>query len=449
MATREMTQGKPLGLLLTFALPLMLGSVFQQMYTMVDAAVVGQVIGVHALAAVGAAEWINWLAMGAMFGFTQGFSILTAQRFGAGDLPGVRGSVAASIRLTAVIGLLLTVAGVLGIRPMFRLLHTPEDIVDEAYSYLLVCVLGILFIGGYNLFAAILRALGDSRTPLVAMILASCLNIALDLTFVLVLRWGVTGAAVATVTSQTFSCFFCLWRLMSQPRFRLRKEDWRREPALTGRLLRLGVPMAAQNAIISVGGLALQRVINGFGSTFLAGYTAANKLYGLLEMAAISYGYAITTYCGQNLGAKKHRRIRRGVRAGLLLSVVTALCISAVLFLAGRQLIGLFLSSDDPAVAAEALRVGFRFLCYMATFLLILYVLYVYRSALQGMGDTVVPMISGFVELVMRVGAAIVLPAFLGEDGVFVADILAWTGAALLLGSTYYYRLKRLAPTEE
>ena len=448
MATRDMTEGKPARLLITFALPMMLGSVFQQMYTLVDAAVVGQAYGVRALASVGAADWINWLMLGTLFGFTQGFSIWASQRFGAHDFKGLRQTLTTSIRLTVLLAAALTVVGILLAKPLFTLLNTPLDIVDTAYSYLFICICGMLVVGGYNLFSSILRALGDSKNPLIAMIIASLLNIGLDLLFVLVFDWGVQGAAVATVFSQFISCLYCLICIGKIPIFHLEKEDWKRDPELTKSLIKLGTPTAAMNAIIGVGGLGVQYVINGFGSTFLAGYTATNKLYGILEMAAIAYGYGVTTYCGQNLGAKKTKRIRHGVNVALLLSVATALSISAIMILFGKTLLRLFISQEDPAVAAEALRISYSFLCYMAGALFILYLLYVYRAALQGMGNTVIPMISGFVELAMRIGVAWTLPGILGETGVYYTEVAAWTGAMVLQGIAYYHMIRHL-PQED
>ena len=273
------------------------------------------------------------------------------------------------------------------------------------------------------------------------MVIASIVNIGLDLLFVLVFRWGIQGAAAATVIAQLISCLVCLWALRSLPIPRIEKSQWRPSALLVRRLLSLGAPLALQNTIIAVGGMVVQSVVNSFGVLFVAGYTATNKLYGLLEIAATSFGFSMATYTGQNLGAKRYDRIRSGIRTAALMAVATALVITACMLLFGRPLLSLFLSGEQN-VQDQVLAVAYRYLAIMSVMLFVLYLLHVYRSALQGMGDTIVPMLSGFIEMLMRIGSAVFLPAYVGQDGVFLAEVIAWTGAAVLLIVMFYIRTR-------
>ena len=441
--TRDLTAGKPAGLILRMAVPLMLGSVCQQLYTMVDTAIVGQVLGVDALASLGAADWLNWLVLGVMVGFADGFSILVAHRFGARDERELRKTVAMIVFLAAGIAVLLTLCSQSVLYPVLLLLNTPSGIIGGSQEYLRVIFSGIVVVMTYNVMAALLRALGNSRTPLFAMLTASVINIGLDLLFVLVFGWGIAGAAVATVIAQVGSCLFCLRALLKIKMLRPRKEDWKLDGAVIKGLLRMGIPTAFQNTIIAVGGMAVQYVVNGLGVVFVAGFTATNKLYGLLELAATSFGSAVAAFTGQKLGAGKIPRIRQGIRSAALMAFVTSLGITAVMLLFGRWILSLFVSGT-PEEIKNVLDVAYRYLSVMAVFLSILYMLHVHRSGLMGLGDTVTPMLSGIMEMLMRVGTVWILPRFVGNEGVFFAEVIAWAGAALLLVLVFYGRLHKL-----
>jgi len=443
MKTRNMTEGSPLKLLLAVAFPLMLGNVFQQLYTVVDAQVVGVVEGVSALAALGSSDWFLWLFTGMVQGFAQGFSIPMAQAFGANDIKALKKSVGNAVTLTAIVGVVSGLVGILAIAPVHDLLSMPVEIRPISRQYLTVIFAGLPIFMAYNLLGGILRSLGDGKTPLFAMVIASLVNIGLDLLFVVVFRWGVIGAAVATVIAQLVSCLFCISRLRQLPMVHPSREDFRLTRAMAGKQMRLSLPIAAQNVIIAVGGMFVQSIVNGMGVAFIAGYTATNKLYGVLEIAAISYGYAVSTYAGQNLGAKKPDRIRKGVHAAVLAGVFTAALIGGLMLLFGHHIVGSFLSGE-PGEVAEALKVAVEFLHIMAACLPILYLLYIYRAAQQGMGNTLMPMLSGFVELFMRIGAAILLPGIIGYSGLFWAEVLAWIGADLLLMPSYYTLLGKV-----
>ena len=440
---RDMTTGKPAGLLLSFALPLMAGNICQQLYTMVDTMVVGQVLGVEALASLGAADWLNWLVLGIIMGFTQGFSILISQRFGAEDQDGLRKVTAMSTLLSAVIAVVVTVSSLLLAEPVLRLLNTPDNVLPGSLSYLRIIFSGSVIVTAYNMMASILRAMGDSRTPLYAMLVASVVNIGLDLLFVMGFHWGIPGAAAATVIAQGCSCLFCLAVLRRMSVLRMTKTDWHPDGCLCRRLFQLGLPMAFQNTVIAVGGLVIQFVINGFGFLFVAGFTATNKLYGLLELAATSFGFSMATYAGQNLGAKKYRRICEGMRSALKMAVATSVIISAAMIAFGKPVLLLFISGE-PGEVAQVLDIAYTYLFIMCCLLSVLYLLHLYRSALQGMGDTVIPMVSGIAELTMRIGCALLLPIWLGQYGIYFAEIAAWAGAVVILVTFYYIRIHHL-----
>ncbi len=429
---KNMTQGRPVTLLITFALPLMLGNVFQQMYTVVDTAIVGQALGVQALAALGAGDWLNWLVLGTIQGLTQGFAILMAQEFGANRIEKLRTAMGNAVTLSIVSAVVLTVAAQLLARPALLLLQTPAEILPGALEYLRVMFGGIPVILAYNLLASALRSLGDSRTPLLAMVAASFVNVGLDLLFVLAFRWGIAGAAIATVLAQVVASLLCLVQVLRIPQLQLKKDHFQLVAPVAKRLLVLGSPMGLQNAIIAVGGMIVQAVVNGFGVLFIAGYTATNKMFGLLEIAASSYGYGMTTYMGQNLGAGRIDRIRSGMKAALGVAVVTSVAIALTMLVFGKSILSMFISGT-PQEVALTMDIAYYYLALMAVCLPALYVLHVTRSSIQAMGNTVLPMVSGAVEFVMRVLCAIFLPGLLGDVGIFWSEVAAWFGADVIL----------------
>ena len=367
----DMTHGRPIRLILLFSLPLMLGSVFQQLYTIVDTIIIGRGVGMQALASIGAADWINWLVLWGLQGFTQGFAILAAQEFGAGAYDRLRRVLAMIIKLSCWFGIAVTIISLLLVR------------------------------------------------PLLAIIAASFANIALDLLFVMGVGWGIFGASFATVLAQLIAFLLCLRSLRRLPFVQLAKADWKTDPAILLHLCRLGIPTGLQMSMITLGGMVLQSVLNGFGVVFVAGYTAANKLYGILESASVAFGYAMTAYMGQNRGARNAARIDAGIRAVLVLSIGFTAAIVATMLLAGKPLLGLFLSTEE-AGAADALAVAYQYLMVLMAFLFALFTLQAYRSSLQGLGEMTVPTLSGFAEMLMRMGAALVLPTFIGQSGVLL-----------------------------
>ncbi|MBR5207135.1 MAG: MATE family efflux transporter, partial [Erysipelotrichaceae bacterium] len=431
-SSKQMTSGNPAKLILFFAIPLMIGNIFQQLYTMVDTMIVGQVLGVSALAALGAADWLIWLVQGIITGMTQGFSIQLSQDYGAQRWERLKKSAGRSILLTIVMAISVFVFFQVTLKPILLLLNTPVDILDMAMEYARVIFLGLFSVSAYNLGASFLRAMGDSNSPLRAMLVASVINIVLDIVFVAYFHWGIAGAAFATILSQTISALYCFLVLREMEVMALKKQDFDSVDAPDQRLLRLGFPMAAQNVIIAIGGLCVQYVINGFGSLYVAGFTATNKMYGLLELAALAFGFAMTTYVGQNLGAGKILRIKEGVKSGSLMALLTSGVITVLMFVFGRQILSLFISGD-PNETAQVLKIAYDYLRVMASCLWVLYLLFVFRSTLQGLGDTFIPMISGFVELVCRVVLIFVMPRFFGMESIYFVEVFAWSGATFLL----------------
>lgn len=443
--TRDMTQGAPLKLLAAFALPMLLGNLFQQLYNMVDMMVVGRFVGYEALAAVGAAGSLDWLVLGIVTGMSQGFTILIAQHFGAKEMATVRKTSAMSIVLAALTALIGTALSLIVTVPLLRLMDTPVDIIGAAHDYLRIIFSGIPIIVAYNLFAAILRALGNSRSPLIALIIASLTNIVLDVVMVVQFDLGVKGVAYATVIAQSLACLYCLIVLLRLPMLRFERSDWRPDWKILGQLLKLGLPIAFQNGIIASGGIILQTIVNGFGKVFVAGAATAYKLCGLMEQAGVSFGQAVGVFTSQNLGAGKKERIREGVRSAHKLSLSVCAVISISMLIFGRQLVSLFVDGE-PDIILQVVDVAYQYLCVMSVFMVALYLLFIYRAALQGMGDTFIPMMSGIVEMVMRIGMALLLPRFLGEFGVYIAEVSAWTGACILLAVVYYKRMRALLP---
>ena len=443
--TLNMTAGSPMKLLFSFALPLMFGNIFQQLYTVVDTAIVGRGVGMSALAALGTVDWLNWMMLGIAQGFTQGFCIRMSQRFGAQDIEGLKRTLGTSVLLTAMVAILGTLISQLGLPLFLRMMQVPDYLIPSASLYSRIIMGGFTAVCFFNLCSSTLRAVGDSKTPLMAMVVASVTNIALDMLAVFVLDWGIADAAAATVFSQMLAGTLCAVKILQTPELRFGKQHLTLRIAAVKDLMGIGIPGAAKNVIIAAGGMVVQTVVNSFDSmSFIAGFTATNKLYGLLEIAALSYGYAVTTYVGQNFGAGLISRIRQGVRAANALALISSLVIAAVMLIFGRSITMLFISRDDMALALEAGNTAYQFLCCMSVSLPVLYVLYVYMSALQGMGNTVFPMYSAAFELVIRIAVAFIVAQIGFREGIFFAEVGAWFGGAATQFLGYVIQSRKL-----
>lgn len=443
---RDMTAGSPMKLIVGFAVPIFLGNLFQQLYSVADAMVLGRAVGVDALAAAGSTQALFFLVLGFITGLTHGYAILIAQRFGAGDHAGVRRTAANAGYLAVVSSLLVTAVSLLGSRALLEVMRTPEDIFQNALLYIRIIFAGTAAAVGYNMFSGILRALGDSVSPLVILVVSSVANVGLDVLFVVVFRWGVAGAAWATVLAQVLSGVMCFAVLRRLELMRFRREDWRADRGVILELLRLGVPVGIMNSVTAMGTMLLQSVVNGLGSVTVAAYTAGSKLMNLALQPGDILGIALGTYVGQNLGAGRLDRIRTGVRQSVFLSLAINAVMGAVLALFGRELTAVFVSGTEEAVIEAA----YPYFVITGAGVWIVGLLFLYRFALQSLGNTVVPMISGGVELGMRVGTVLVLDRcfHMGFYAVCWAEVAAWIGAGALLAAGYYARMAKLSRPE-
>lgn len=439
--TKDMTKGEPFQLILWFSVPLLLGNIFQQLYSMVDTIIVGKVLGTGALAAVGTTGPLNFLVIGFAGGIASGFAVSVAQRFGANDEAGVRKAVASATVLCVLFTIGLTLLSVCGTKAMLRMIHTPEDIFEQTYQYIVVIFGGLCMTMLYNMLACILRALGDSKTPLYFLILSSLLNIILDLVFILNFRMGVAGAAWATVISQGVSGGLCfVYMKVKFPMLKLTRQDFRKEAYLYRKHLMIGLPMAFQFSITAIGTVILQGALNLFGSTTIAAYTAASKVEQLVTQPANTFGVTMANYSGQNLGANRVDRIREGVTKCTVLTMGFALAAAAILYLFGRPLTSLFLDGDQPEVMALAL----QYLRLCALFFPFLNMIFVYRNMLQGVGKSMMPLMAGVFELMARGVVSFTLPKKIGYTGICLAGPFAWMAAAIPLGITYLIVIRRM-----
>lgn len=429
---KNMTEGSPAKLILSFSLPLMAANLGQQLYMIVDTMIVGKGVGVEALASVGATDWSYWLALWVIQAMTQGFAISISQHFGEGNQSRIKKTVAMSIWLCLGIGVVLTVSGLVFAQFLLRILQTPDPIFQGALSYLMILYAGILVVMAYNMAAAILRSLGDGKTPLIAIVIAAITNILLDLLFVLVFRWGVAGAAFATVLAQLLAFIYCLLVMRKIDLLKMERKDWKPESSIIKRQCGLGIPLALQHVLIAIGGMILQSSINRHGFVFIAGFTATNKIYGLLESSAISLGYAVTTYTAQNYGAGLYDRIRNGLKSSVLIAAAMSVCVSAAMIAGGRAVLGLFIDSTSSS-AAEVLEISYHYLFIMSCLLSSLYLLYAFRNTLQGLGNTVAPFLSGVMEFFARVSVAVYFSRLWGTEAIFFAEPCAWAAATLVL----------------
>ena len=443
--TLNMTTGNPMKLLFSFALPLMFGNIFQQLYTVVDTAIVGRGVGMVALAALGAVDWLNWMMLGIAQGFTQGFCIRMSQKFGAQELEGLKQTLGTSILLTGLLAIVGTLVSQLGLPIFLTWMKVPDYLRESATLYSRIIMGGFTAVCFYNLCSSTLRAVGDSKTPLVAMVVAAITNILLDVVAVFILNWGIAGAAAATVFSQLLSGTLCAVKILQTPELRFEKRHLTLSLFTAKDLMAIGIPSGAKNVIIAAGGMVVQTVVNSFDSmSFIAGFTATNKLYGLLEVAALSYGYAVTTYVGQNFGAGLMPRVRSGVRAANMLALLSSIVIAAIMLVFGRDITMLFISRDDMALALEAGNTAYRYLCLMSISLPILYALYVFMSALQGMGNTIAPMWSAAFELTVRLSVAFIVAQLGIRNGILWAEVGAWYMGGATQAIAYYLHLRKL-----
>ena len=437
--TNDMTTGNPVKLILLFSIPLLIGNIFQQFYSMVDTIIVGRFIGVEALAAVGTTSSMVFLVNGFVMGLTSGFAVLISQKYGAKDEVGVKEAVASSIILSIIATILVTFISVLSAKPLLTLMNTPSNILKDASTYIIILYAGNIAIIFYNMMAAILRALGDSKTPLYFLIVSSVLNIILDLVLIINFKMGVAGAAYATVISQGVSAILCvIYTYKRYKILRLKKDDFKVKKKYYRKHLKVGIPMALQFSITSIGIMTVQSAINIFGSTVIASYAASSKVLQLVMQPAITLGVTMATYCGQNIGAKRYDRIKEGVKKCVQISIITSVISAIILIFLGKYFVMMFVSNPDAEILSYAQQV----LNISAIFFIPLGLIFVYRNALQGIGDSFIPMMAGVYELVARAIVAFTLPKVLEFMGICLADPVAWFAAVIPLAYTYYKREK-------
>lgn len=441
---KNLTEGKPLRLILMFSLPLVLGNLFQQFYSMADTIIVGKCIGVDALAAVGATGSLNFLIMGFATGICSGLTIPMAQFFGANDEKNLRQSAANSLYVVAALTVILTVATMLFTRQILELMQTPPDILQGSYDYIIVIFAGMGATLLYNLLSGMLRALGDSKTPLYFLVIASLLNVGLDFLFIMSFGMNVEGAAWATVISQGVSALLCfgyiIWKF---PILRLHGEDWKFSWRHIGKMLGIGVPMGLQFSLTALGSIILQSAVNTLGSSVVAAITAASRVQMILTQPMETLGITLATYCGQNLGAMKLNRIRTGVRQATWVGLIYTVAAFFIAILAGQKIALLFLDASETAI----LGMVSHFLLINGFFYPLLVLIFIYRNSLQGLGFALPAMIAGIFELVGRAAVAFCLVGVFGFNAVCFANPAAWVMADILLLPVYFVSIRKLFHT--
>lgn len=436
---KDMTIGDPFKLILFYSIPLLLGNMFQQMYSMADTIIVGKLLGTNALAAVGTTGPMNFLVLGFVMGITSGFAVITAQRFGAKDENGVRRSVAMNIMLGIIISLLCMVASLSTARFILRIINTPIEIFDDAAEYIIIIYIGIPATMLYNATACILRALGDSKSPLYFLIISSILNIILDIVLILYFDMGVAGAAWATVISQAFAGIISLiYMAIRFPILRIHRRDFTWDMWFAWQHLKIGLPMAFQFSITAIGVIILQGALNVFGPVKIAAYTAAQKVEQLVTAAASTFGVTMANYAGQNLGAKNINRIKAGTWQCSILSVLFSIFAMFVVFVFPEQLTSLFIKGTQP----DVINASRTYLRICGTFFPVLFLLFIYRNVLQSIGRGFMPLMAGVAELAARTIASYTLPGIFGYAGICIAGPLAWIAATIPLAIAYFVIIK-------
>ena len=440
--TRDLTSGMPLKVISMFTLPLVLGNLFQQFYSLADTIIVGRFVGVDALAAVGATGSVNYLILGFVIGICNGFAIPIAQCFGGKDYSRMRHYVANAGWLCLAMSVLLTTATVIFTRPIMQLMQTPSDIINDASLYIGWIFAGIPFVFLYNMVSAIMRALGDSKTPLYFLVLTSVLNVGLDLYLIIVYDMGVLGAALATDISQAISGVLSfLYMLRRFTVLRMEGDERRVDVEACGRLCGMGVPMGLQCSITAIGSVIMQSAVNVLGSTAVAAVTAAGKTQNLLTVPLESIGTAMATYSGQNLGASQLGRIRRGTTSAMLLITVYSLAAALFLHFFDVVIIGLFI---DTAVETTIVSMASEYMFWNSLFFIPLGALIVWRYVIQGLGYSTLAMMAGVAEMIARTVVALLLVPTLGYFGAELSNPSAWVAACVFLWPAYRWTINQL-----
>lgn len=427
--TRDMTKGNPVKLILDFAGPMLIGNIFQQFYNMVDSMVVGKFVDSNALAAVGATGSSIFLIFGLTFGLSAGISIVISQYFGAGDYENVRKSFATATYMVFMASIIMGIVGFFVSRPLLELLSTPDAIIRQSEIYMKISFAGILGTAAYNGISAVLRALGDSITPLIFLIIASLLNVVLDLIFVIVFHWNVPGVAIATIISQLLSGIGCIIYALSKIKLlRIPLKEFKPDREIFVKCIRLGIPVALQNSFVSISMLALQSVINSFQETIIAAYTVVSRIEQLVMQPFMSLGAAVASFTGQNIGAGKIDRAKKGIKSSILISIIFSFIMLPVMYFFGKYIMMLFTKKEEFEVVGYGVE-GIRITCMFYSFLGLIFIA---RNFLSGAGDIRIPMIMGLTEVIVRVILSGYLSASIGFRGIFLATALTWAATGLV-----------------
>lgn len=442
----DMTKGSPSRLIIKFIIPIIIGNIFQQLYAMVDTIIVGRFVGVQALAAVGATGSISFLILGFMQGLTTGFTVLISQRFGAGDEEGMKKSVANAAWLSIGATIVMTAVSMLGMNGLLRLMNTPEDIFNDSYMYIMIICAGMGCGILYNILSSILRAVGNSKIPLLFLAVSAVLNIVLDILFIVSFHMGVAGAAWATVLSQGVSGLLCLIYMVKKvPLLALRREHWKADWHSMRHQISIGIPMALQFSITAVGTILVQTALNLLGSTVVAAYTAACKVEELVTQPFCAMGMTMATYSAQNRGINDLKRIKKGVRIANIMNIVYAVVIYGVVMLILPYAIRLFVSKDVSSVLSYAR----TYMLICGAFFIPLGMIFIFRNVMQGCGFGLMPMLGGVVELISRCVAAFVAAKRMSYVGVCFANASAWCTAGIFLWIAYWFVMRKMERAKE
>ena len=439
--SKEMTSGPCLPLIFNFTLPLLLGNMLQQTYSLIDAAIVGKFLGINALASVGASTSVVFLILGFCNGCCGGFGIPVAQKFGARDYVSMRRLVSVSLKLAGMMSVGIALITCLLCAFILRTMQTPENIFQDAYWYLLITFIGVRCTFFYNLLSSIIRALGDSKTPFWFLLFSTILNVLLDLLCILVFHWGVAGAAIATVFSQGVSavlCYFYMYRKFEI--LRMQPADKRFRPELARQLIFVGVPMGLQFSITAIGSIMLQSANNALGTACVAAFTAAMRIKMFFLCMLESLGIAMATFCGQNYGAGKPERIWTGVKAASLMMIVYVAAVAIILWGFSEKFVLLFVDPSETEIIADAA----LFLHISVSFFPVLGLLCILRYSIQGAGYTKLAMFSGVSEMIARILVSVVAVPLWGFWAVCFGDPTAWVFADAFLIPAFIYVYRRL-----
>ena len=425
----DMTKGNAAGLLLRFAFPMLVGNIFQQFYNMADSIIVGKFVSSNALGAVGSVGSLNFMFFSLCMGLGAGLGVLISQYFGAGEDEYVKKIIANAAYITIAAGMLMSLCGIICAKPILRIMNTPQENFADALIYMRIVCGATVIVAGYNMISSILRALGDSKTPLIFLVIASGINIILDLVFILVFKMGVSGAAYATVIAQFIAMMGSIWYgIKKNPYLQLKKRHFQADLEIFSNSLRLGLPIAAQNALIAFSCVALQSVVNNYGTVVMAAYTATSRVEQFVQQPFGSLGTAVSTFAGQNAGAGRYDRVTAGCKVSVKIVVIFSLIMVAVMFLLGDPIVALFV--NEP----EVIKIGAKGLQITSLMYIGLGMIYVMRGMLNGVGDVAFAMLNGVTEVIGRVGFAwllMMLPS-VGLWGVWYTNGFTWaiTGAA-------------------